>query len=143
MCVCVCVWLFCMMMADDTAAVIIPDDVSSLWKSLDPAVRAALIASSVDPSSSNNGGTATATGGGAQGRRALVSSGPRITNSAHIGLSSFTCRTTNPSWIKVRENVYDTIKARRLDELASKAQVDISVALPDGKVLVEDKVRKI
>lgn len=133
-------------MVDDNAAVIIPEDVSSLWNSLDPAVRAALIASSSSSdSSSSNGGTATATGGGsggAQGRRALVASGPRITNSAHIGSSSFTCRTTNPSWIKVRENVYDAIKTRRLDELAAKVQVDISVTLPDGKVLVEDKVRK-
>jgi hypothetical protein len=136
-------------MADDNA-VVIPEDVSSLWKSLDPAVRAALIASSTSSdSSSSNGGTATTAGGasaggggGAQGRRALVASGPRITNSAHIGSSSFTCRTTNPSWIKVRENVYDAIKTRRLDELASKVQVDISVVLPDGKVLVEDKVRK-
>ena len=53
-------------MAEDNA-VVIPEDVSSYWKSLDPAVRAALIASSsaADPSTSNGGAVAVA---GAQGQ---------------------------------------------------------------------------
>jgi hypothetical protein len=46
---------------------VIPEDVSSYWKSLDPAIRAALIASSsaADPSTSNSGAVA---GDGAQGQ---------------------------------------------------------------------------
>jgi len=52
------------------------------------------------------------------------------------------CRTATPSWIKVRSDVYDEVRARREEELSVKVPVDISVTLPDGKTLVEDKVRK-
>jgi hypothetical protein len=141
-------------MADDASpnneTIIVPEEISSLWKSLDPAIRAALIdsesnvAASAPPtssSSSSGGAGASAGGGGTQGRRALASSGPRIESSSHIGGSSFVCRTASPSWIKVRSDVYDEVKARREEELSAKVPVDIDVTLPDGKTLVEDKVR--
>ena len=140
--------------AVDDSTVVIPEDVSSLWKSLDPAVRAALIesesmaASNGDaapadavppPSSSSSGGGGAA---GVQGRRALASSGPRIESSSHIGGSSFVCRASNPGWIKVRSDVYDEVRARREEELSAKVPADIAVTLPDGNTLAEDKVRK-
>jgi hypothetical protein len=37
--------------------------------------------------------------------------------------------------------VYDKVKARREEELSAKVPVDIEVTLPDGRSLVEDKVR--
>ncbi|KAL3807763.1 hypothetical protein ACHAXA_000676 [Cyclostephanos tholiformis] len=141
-------------MADNASCndetIIVPEEVSSLWKSLDPSIRAALIES--ESKAGNDGDDAAAPhsaaavlsssgagGGGTQGRRALASSGPRIESSSHIGGSSFVCRTANPSWIKVRSDVYDEIKARREEELSVKVPVDIGVTLPDGKTLVEDK----
>ncbi len=144
----------------DDGAVVIPEDVSSLWKSLDPAVRAALIESESKASSSSGGGgddaapssaddaaappssSSSSSGGGAQGRRALASSGPRIESSSHIGGSSFVRRTSNPGWIKVRSDVYDEVRARREEELRAKVPVGIAVTLPDGNTLTEDKVRR-
>ena len=113
----------------------VPDDVASLWKSLDPAVRAALIESE---SKSDD-----KTKEGLQGRRAKASTGPRMddTSANLIGGDSFTKRSVNPGWIKVRADVYDAVKERRDKELAEKVPVDIEVTLPDGKVLSEDKVR--
>lgn len=113
----------------------VPDDVASLWKSLDPAVRAALIESE---SKSDD-----KTKEGLQGRRAKASTGPRMddTSANLIGGDSFTKRSVNPGWIKVRADVYDAVKERRDKELAGKVPVDIEVTLPDGKVLSEDKVR--
>eukprot|EP00970_Alexandrium_tamarense_P001718 scaffold224_cov181-Alexandrium_tamarense.AAC.3 len=111
----------------------VPDDVASLWKSLDPAVRAALIESE---SKSDD-----KTKEGLQGRRAKASTGPRMddTSANLIGGDSFTKRSVNPGWIKVRADVYDAVKERRDKELAEKVPVDIEVTLPDGKVLSEDK----
>jgi len=125
-------------MAADAAT--IPEEVSSLWKSLDPAIRAALIASE----SSNNGDAESSdktSKAGQQGRRALTSDGPRMddTSSKFIGGSCFTKREANPGWIKVRSDVYDAVKGRRDEELAAKVPVEIEVTLPDGKTLVEDK----
>lgn len=120
----------------------IPEEVSSLWKSLDPAVRAALIESESkiadDASSSKDASKA-----GKQGRRALASGGPRMddTSSKFIGGDSFVKREANPGWIKVRGDVYDAIKAKRDEELSAKKLVDIEVTMPDGKTLSEDKVR--
>lgn len=37
--------------------------------------------------------------------------------------------------------MYDAVKERRDAELSAKIPVDIEVTLPDGKILVEDKVR--
>lgn len=76
-----------------------------------------------------------------QGRRANESSGPRMDTSENrlIGGDSFTVREQNPEWIKKREEVYEMIKARREEELSKKVPVDISVTLPDGKVLTENK----
>ena len=134
--------------AVDDSIIVIPEDVSSLWKSLDPAVRAALIESESKAAASSNGDDAapsssssSSSAAGVQGRRALASSGPRIESSSHIGGSSFACRTSNPGWIKVRSDVYDEVKARREEELSAKVPVDIEVTLPDGRSLVEDKVR--
>ena len=123
----------------------IPEDVSSLWNSLDPAIRAALIESEIktngdasqSKSKQNNN-----EGGGAQGRRALASGGPRMDETTRlIGGTSFVNRQLNPTWIKVRSDVYDAVKAKRDAELSGKTPVEIEVTLPDGKTMVEDKVR--
>lgn len=128
-------------MASKVPTVGIPDDVASMWKTLDPAVRAALIASE---SKEAEGDKKEASGGGAEGRRAKASDGPRMddTTSKFIGGDSFTKRTSNPQWIKVRSDVYDAVKDRRQKELDAKVPVDIEVTLPDGKILSADKVRK-
>jgi len=76
---------------------------------------------------------------GLQGRRAKASTGPRIEGSKHIGGDSFVQREANPEWLKKRESVYETIKQRREEELASKTPVDITVAMPDGNVLTANK----
>lgn len=117
----------------------IPDDVASMWKTLDPAIRAALIASESKEAADDK---KEASGGGAEGRRAKASDGPRMDDTPKfIGGDSFTKRTSNPQWIKVRSNVYDAIKERRQQELDTKVPVDIEVTMPDGKVLSADKVR--
>ena len=114
----------------------IPEDVSNLWKSLDPAIRAALIESETKSNNSapNNNKD------GLQGRRANAGSGPQIDTKQLIGGGSFVKREVKPGWIKVREDVYDTVKSKREEELSKKVPVDISVVLPDGKELSEDKV---
>ena len=125
----------------------IPEDISSLWKSLDPAVRAALIESESKSNTqkTSGGGASSSNAGGGQGRRALSSTGQSIdpTSQKLIGGTSFVNRENNPSWIKVRGDVYDAIKSKRMEELDKKVPVDISVTLPDGKVLSEDKVSVI
>jgi len=124
----------------------IPEDISSLWKSLDPAVRAALIeCESKSSNTQKTTGGASSSSGGGQGRRALSSTGQSIdpTSQKLIGGTSFTNREVNPQWIKVRGDVYDAIKSKRMEELDKKVPVDISVTLPDGKVLSEDKVRYV
>ena len=123
----------------------IPEDISSLWKSLDPSVRAALIESESKSSNTqqqNTTASSTHNTGGGQGRRALSSTGQSIdpTSQKLIGGTSFVNRENNPQWIKVRGDVYDAIKNKRDEELNKKVPVDISVTLPDGKVLSEDKV---
>ena len=123
----------------------IPEDISSLWKSLDPAVRAALIESeskSSNTQKTTGGAASNHNTGGGQGRRALSSTGQSIdpTSQKLIGGTSFVNRENNPQWIKVRGDVYDAIKSKRMEELNKKVPVDISVTLPDGKVLSEDKV---
>jgi hypothetical protein len=128
------------------AAATIPEELSSLWKSLDPAIRAALIESETNAAATSSSSSSN-NKAGLQGRRAKASSGPRIDTDAGdatttlIGGSSFTKRESNPGWIKVRSDVYDAVKARRDAELSGKVPVDIDVTLPDGKILVEDKVR--
>lgn len=71
------------------------------------------------------------------GRRATEGSGPLMDTalSKFIGGDSFVERTKNPEWLKKREEVYAAIKAKREAELATKTPVDISVTMPDGKVL--------
>lgn len=78
---------------------------------------------------------------GAQGRRAKASTGPRMEEGAGklIGGDSFVKRTANPEWLKTRVSVYEKIKERRQEELSAKKAVDISVTMPDGKVLKESK----
>jgi threonyl-tRNA synthetase len=76
----------------------------------------------------------------AQGRRAKESTGPLMdTDKKRLGGDSFVQRTANPAWIKGREDIYATIKARRDEELASKKPVDITVTMPDGNVLSAKK----
>ena len=129
------------------AAATIPEELSSLWKSLDPAIRAALIESETNAAAATSSSSSSSNNkAGLQGRRAKASSGPRIdasdaTTTTLIGGSSFTKRESNPGWIKIRSDVYDAVKARRDAELSGKVPVDIDVTLPDGKILVEDKVR--
>jgi threonyl-tRNA synthetase len=81
-----------------------------------------------------------------QGRRTIESSGPLMDvddgANKHIGGDSFLERTANPSWLKDRTAVYDTIKARRDTELATKVLVNISVTMPDGTVFTHHKVKK-
>lgn len=76
-----------------------------------------------------------------QGRRAKEGSGPRMdtTKGSLIGGDSFVAREANPEWIKKRNEVYATIKARREEELATKKQVEITVTMPDGTVMSENK----
>ena len=77
---------------------------------------------------------------GDQGRRAKASTGPLMdTDKRLIGGDSFVERTQNPEWLKKREEVYATIKARREEELSKKTPVDITVTMPDGKVLDKNK----
>ena len=127
-------------MSSSTAAGI-PDDVASMWENLDPAIREALIAFE-SKKTEGDSKKAEAPAGGAQGRRAIVSDGPRVDDTAGklIGGECFINRTANPQWIKVRSDVYDAVKERRQKELDSKVPVDIEVTLPDGKTLSEDKV---
>lgn len=56
-----------------------------------------------------------------------------------IGGDSFVERTPNPTWLTARLDVYEQIKARRQEEFQSKTPVDITVTMPDGKVLSEYK----
>lgn len=76
-----------------------------------------------------------------QGRRAKEGSGPRMDTSAKrlIGGDSFVAREANPEWIKKRDEIYATIKGRRVEELSTKTPVDITVTMPDGKMIAEDK----
>lgn len=77
---------------------------------------------------------------GAQGRRAKAGAGPLMdTDKKLIGGDSFLQRTKNPEWLQKREEVYAQIKARREAELATKKPVDITVTMPDGNVLSENK----
>lgn len=85
--------------------------------------------------------TTTNTKEGQQGRRAKASSGPRMDADAvkqHIGGDSFVARTANPEWLKTRSAVYEAVKQRRVEELSHKTPVDITVTMPDGKVLDKD-----
>jgi threonyl-tRNA synthetase len=81
---------------------------------------------------------------GLQGRRTLASSGPRMdaTEKKHIGGDSFTTRTKDPEFLKQRDQIYGKIKERREQELAGKQHVNITVTMPDGKVLEQDKEGK-
>lgn len=79
---------------------------------------------------------------GAQGRRALASGGPRMETGVSIGGDSFTGRAANPPWLQDRTSVYDTIKARRATENATKQRIPISVTMPDGNTLEADKEGK-
>jgi len=79
-----------------------------------------------------------------QGRRTIVSDGPLMDagdgDTKLIGGDSFPKRTPNPSWLKDRCNFYDTIKARRAEEMAGKfTPAEISVTMPDGTVLTKDR----
>ena len=76
--------------------------------------------------------------GGVQGRRAKAGSGPKIVG-ARIGGDSYTGRVKDPAWLKDRVAVYDKVKERRQAELANKKPVEITVTLPDGKVIDKDK----
>ena len=78
---------------------------------------------------------------GAQGRRAKASTGPRMddTEKKLIGGDSFVKRTKDPEFLKQREVVYAKIKERRQAELDSKSRVNITVTMPDGKVLDKGK----
>jgi threonyl-tRNA synthetase len=76
------------------------------------------------------------------GRRTLASSGPQITSadgSKKIGGDSYTGRIANPVWLQHRAALFDQVQTRRAAELATKIPVAISVTLPDGTVLVQDK----
>jgi len=84
---------------------------------------------------------AASTNDGAQGRRAKASTGPRMDDSTTtlIGGGCFEKRSANPEWLKVREDAYATISARREEELAKKTPVEIKCTMPDGNVLEQTK----
>jgi len=113
----------------------IPAEVATLWATLDPSVKAALIASERAATSNESSGNHNK---GGQGRRAITSDGP-LMESQLIGGDSFTKRESNPGWLKIRTGLYDAVKAKRDEELEAKVPVDIEVTLPDGKILTEDK----
>jgi threonyl-tRNA synthetase len=78
-------------------------------------------------------------GGGAQGRRAKAGSGPKIAKGGiNIGGNSYTGRVKDPEWLKHRVAVYDAVKERRAAELSTKKPVDITVTMPDGKIVDKD-----
>eukprot|EP00560_Eucampia_antarctica_P002653 CAMPEP_0197831422 /NCGR_PEP_ID=MMETSP1437-20131217/10038_1 /TAXON_ID=49252 ORGANISM="Eucampia antarctica, Strain CCMP1452" /NCGR_SAMPLE_ID=MMETSP1437 /ASSEMBLY_ACC=CAM_ASM_001096 /LENGTH=754 /DNA_ID=CAMNT_0043434329 /DNA_START=24 /DNA_END=2288 /DNA_ORIENTATION=+ len=76
-----------------------------------------------------------------QGGRAAESDGPRMddTLSNLIGGLSFEERSSNPEWLKEREEAYNSIKAKRQEELEKKVPVAITVKLPDGNELTQNK----
>ena len=77
---------------------------------------------------------------GLQGRRANASAGPLMdADKRQIGGDSFVKRTKDPEWIKKREEIYATIKARRVEELSKKTPVNITVTMPDGNILEKNK----
>jgi threonyl-tRNA synthetase len=76
---------------------------------------------------------------GLQGRRAKASSGPKMDAGLKLGGDSFMKRTKNPDWLNQRMDVYQKIQQRRAEELTKKTPVPITVTLPDGKVISEDK----
>lgn len=100
-------------------------------------ILSALPASAVAAAATSNE-VVTTSSGGAQGRRAKAGSGPKI-EGAKIGGDSYTGRVKDPSWLKDRVSVYDTVKARRAAELTTKRPVDITVTMPDGKTIEQDK----
>jgi len=96
--------------------------------------------------SNGAGSSAAKNDAGLQGRRATAASGPKIEATAKgddtgvkIGGDSFVKRTKDPAWLKDRDAVYETIKARRTEELSTKKPVDITVTMPDGNVLSTNK----
>ena len=95
----------------------------------------------VEQQAQDNSKQAASNNDGLQGRRATASAGPRMddTTTSLIGGSCFTKRTKDSPWIKAREETYEVIAQRREAELSSKVQVPITVTLPDGKTLSENK----
>lgn len=56
-----------------------------------------------------------------------------------IGGTSFERRTTNATWLKSREELFEKISVLRQVELATKKRVPIKVVMPDGNVLEQTK----
>ena len=84
--------------------------------------------------------SSAAAAGGAQGRRAKAGKGPKIAAGLQkIGGDSYPGRQPDPAWLQDRVAVYDQVKQRRAAELAAKTPVDITVTMPDGKVIEKDK----
>jgi threonyl-tRNA synthetase len=120
----------------DAPGVSQPDWSAAVSSAPDPSMMEAQQQSS----GSSHGVVVAAAKEGLQGRRATKSSGgSKISAEGSIGGDSFTARESNPGWISQRVAAYDKIAARRQAELSQKVQVPISVTLPDGKVLRQDK----
>ena len=122
---------------DDLAAARAAVEASNLDDAAKATILGALGASDKASSSPEKAGR----GDGGQGRRAIQSDGPLMDDGSpvHIGGTSFLERTKSPTWIKARQDVYDSIKARRDVELEAKTPVDITITMPDGTVLDADK----
>lgn len=122
---------------DDLAAARAAVEASNLDDAAKATILGALGASDKASSSPEKAGR----GDGGQGRRAIQSDGPLMDDGSpvHIGGTSFLERTKSPAWIKARQDVYDSIKARRDVELEAKTPVDITITMPDGTVLDADK----
>ena len=94
----------------------------------------------VSPPSSNGDAAPTGGSSGAQGRRVNAGSGPKIAATGlRLGGDSFVGRQKDPSWLVQRVAVYDRVKERRSAELALKKPIDITVTMPDGNVIENDK----
>jgi threonyl-tRNA synthetase len=109
------------------------------WKVLDaPGVQQPNVADVANEVSNPN--KAIKDGGGAQGRRAITSTGPKMeATSTLIGGDSFTHRSKDSEWLQTRNQVYETIKQRRSEEQAAKTPTPIAVTLPDGTTLDKTK----
>jgi len=105
-----------------------------------PSWEPAAAAATADSNDASAGDAQKTTKDGLQGRRANASTGPKIaTEGVSLGGDSFVQRTANPAWLQSRSSVYAQIAQRRAEELASKQPAPITVTLPDGKVLTQDK----
>ena len=96
-----------------------------------PPTTTVAIAAPPSPSKGSKGSSAT------QGSRTTESSAGKMSGVVKIG-GPFK-RAPNPMWLKDRDAFYNTVKASRDAEKATKTRQPITVTMPDGNVLSENK----